>query len=292
MEDSITDNKPSNKLYVILIAAILGISGFSYYMYMQYQETENILNAEKAVMIDKLTKSKDSISLVINDNTSIKSELLVQQQKIANLIDELKVSKSSLEELNQYKTEVAKLRKQVAVLQNDKMELVQKYEALKNKQDSTLVVLESTTKNKDRLEELTVDMNKLVKKSAKVAYAALKTETVIKSKSGGSSSTDNAGKVNFLKLNFVIIGNKQTIPVEKEYFVQVIDPKNNVIGNKLSKKFGPMILDYSYAAKFNYVDSNLEVSSGMDMSKAEKGNYFVNIFDKEQLVLKSNFVLK
>lgn len=292
MEDSITDNKPSNKLYVILIAAILGISGFSYYMYMQYQETENILNAEKAVMIDKLTKSKDSISLVINDNTSIKSELLVQQQKIANLIDELKVSKSSLEELNQYKTEVAKLRKQVAVLQNDKMELVQKYEALKNKQDSTLVVLESTTKNKDRLEELTVDMNKLVKKSAKVAYAALKTETVIKSKSGGSSSTDNAGKVNFLRLNFVIIGNKQTIPVEKEYFVQVIDPKNNVIGNKLSKKFGPMILDYSYAAKFNYVDSNLEVSSGMDMSKAEKGNYFVNIFDKEQLVLKSNFVLK
>ena len=100
------------------------------------------------------------------------------------------------------------------------------------------------------------------------------------------------GKVNFLRLNFVIIGNKQTIPVEKEYYVQVIDPKNNIIGNKLSKKFGPMILDYSYSSKFNYVDSNLEVASGMDMSKAEKGNYFVNVFDKEQLVLKSSFTLK
>ncbi len=287
-----TDKKPSNKLKIALLAIILSISGFSYYMYNESAETENKLNAEKAVMIDKLTKSKDSIALVINDNTSIKSELLVQQQKISNLIDELKVSKSSLEELNQYKVEVAKLRKQVAVLQNDKMELVQKYEALKNKQDSTMVVLESTTKSKNKLEELTVDMNRMVKKSAKVNFASLKTETISKSKSGGASYTDNSNKVNFLRLSFVVIGNKQTIPVEKEYFVQVIDPKNNVIGNKLSKKFGPMILDYSYSAKFSYVDTNLDITSGLDMAKAEKGNYFVNVFDKEQLVLKSSFTLK
>ena len=53
-----------------------------------------------------------------------------------------------------------------------------------------------------------------------------------------------------------------------------------------------MILDYSYSAKFSYVDTNLDVSSGIEMSKAEKGNYFVNVFDKEQLVLKSSFTLK
>ena len=287
-----TNKKPSNKLKIALFAIILGISGFSYYIYNESAETENKLNAEKAVMIDKLTKSKDSIALVINDNTSIKSELLVQQQKISNLIDELKVSKSSLEELNQYKVEVARLRKQVAVLQNDKMELVQKYEALKNKQDSTLVVLESTTKSKNKLEELTVDMNRMVKKSSKVNFASLKTETISKSKSGGANYTDNSNKVNFLRLSFVVIGNKQTIPVEKEYFVQVIDPKNNVIGNKLSKKFGPMILDYSYSAKFSYVDTNLDITSGLDVVKAEKGNYFVNVFDKDQLVLKSSFTLK
>lgn len=290
MEES--NKKPSNKLIIALLVIIAGISGFSYYIYNQSAETESKLKAEKSIMIEKLTKSKDSIALVINDNTSIKSELLVQQQKITNLIDELNASKSTLEELNQYKQEVAKLRKQVAVLQNDKMELVQKYEALKNKQDSTLVVLESTTKNKDRLEELTVDMNKMVKKSSRVTFASLKTETVIKSKSGVSTVSDNASKVNFVKLNFVIIGNIQTIPIEKEYFVQIIDPKNNVIGNKLSKKFGPMVLDYSYSSKFNYVDSNLDVSSGIELSKLEKGNYFVNVFDKDQLALKSSFVLK
>ncbi len=287
-----TDKKPSNKLTIALFAIIAGISGFSYYMYDQSVQTEGKLNAEKAVMIEKLTKSKDSISLVINDNSSIKSELLVQQQKISNLIEELKVSKSSLEELNQYKVEVARLRKQVVVLQNDKMELVQKYEALKNKQDSTMIVLESTTKSKNQLEELTVDMNRMVKKSARVTFASLKTETIAKSKSGGATFTDNSSKVNFVRLNFVAIGNKQTIPVEKEYYVQIIDPKNNVIGNKLSKKFGPMVLDYSYSAKFSYVDTNLDVTSGLEMSKAEKGNYFVNVFDKEQLVLKSSFTLK
>ncbi len=283
------EKKSKSKLVIILlILALLGAGGYAYYSSTATEEMEK----EKLSMIEKLTKSRDSISTVLNDNSSIKNELLVEQQKITNLIDDLNSSKATIEELNKYKVEVIKLRKQVSILKNDKMKLVQKYEALKNKQDSTEIALEKTIKNVDELKEKNIDMGLMVKKSSRVAFASLKTEPQYKSTSGESKLNYSAGKANYLALEFMIIGNKLTKPIEKKYYVQIIDPKNNVIGNKLSEKFGPMILDYSYYANFNFEESNLDVKSGIALKNPEKGVYFVNIFDREILVLKSSFTLK
>jgi hypothetical protein len=285
-----TEEKKSNSkpIIIVLILALLGAGGYAYYSFTASEEIEK----EKFSMIEKLTKSRDSISLVLNDNSSIKNELLVEQQKITNLIDDLNSSKATIEELNKYKAEVVKLRKQVAVLKNDKMELVQKYEALKNKQDSTVIALEKTSKDVDELKEKNIDMSLMVKKSSRVAFASLKTEPQYKTTSGESKPNNSASKANYLSVEFMIIGNKLTKPIEKKYCVQIIDPKNNVIGNKLSEKFGPMILDYSYSANFNFEETNLEVKSGIALKNPEKGTYFVNIFDREVLVLKSSFTLK
>ena len=277
----------NRKGYIALFVLLAGVSIFAYKMY----DDSVILRGQKSEMIANLTKSRDSISLVLNDNTSIKNELLVQQQKISNLIDDLNASNTTVAELQAYKTEVVKLRKQVSVLQNDKMELVQKYEALKNKNDSTVVALESVNKNNVKLEEMNTDMNRMVKKSSRVVFAQIKAETFIRAKSGTATASDNVKKANFFKLSFVVIGNKFTTPVDKEYYVQIINPSNNVIGSKLSKKFGPMILDYSYASTFKYIDTNLDITTGMDLTNSEKGTYLVNVFDKDQLVLKSSFKL-
>ncbi len=285
-----TEEKKSNSkpIIILLFIALLGAGGYAYYSFTATEEMEK----QKLTMIDQLTKSRDSISLVLNDNSSIKSELLIEQQKITNLIDDLNSSKATIEELNKYKEEVIKLRKQVAVLKSDKMELVQKYEALKNKQDSTVIVLENTNKDKDDLKKQTIEMGLMVKKSSRVAFASLKVEPQFKSGTSEGKLNNSASKVNYLYVEFMIIGNKLTKPIDKKYCVQIIDPKNNVIGNKLSEKFGPMILDYSYSSSFSFEESNLEVKSGIAIKNAEKGTYYVNIFDREILVLKSSFNLK
>src|SRR5690242_3152177 len=101
-------SRSSKKLSIILILLFL-IGGYSFYLY----DNNAKLNSEKSVLINNLIKSRDSISTVITENSSIKEELLVEQQKITNLIDELKESKATIEELNKYKAEVVKLRKQV-----------------------------------------------------------------------------------------------------------------------------------------------------------------------------------
>lgn len=279
---------PNKIILGIVFLLLIGTSVFSYSKYIESVK----LKKEKVTMIAKLVQSRDSITIIINDNSIIKNELLVEQQKISNLIDDLNQSNATIEELNQYKVEVVKLRKQVTALKNDKMMLVEKYEVLKNKQDSTVNILQNTVKSKEKLEELNTEMNRMVRKSSRVVFAGIKIQTFSRTKSGSAVLTDNANKVNFFKLSFVVIGNKFTTPIDKEYFVQIIDPKNNIIGQKLSKKFGPMILDYSYSSSFKFLDTNLDLTTGIDMANNPKGTYIVNVFDKDQIVLKSSFDLK
>ncbi|WP_310556765.1 hypothetical protein [Flavobacterium sp.] len=265
--------------------------GFSLLYFKSIRQNENNLKTEKQLMIDNLVKSRDSLSKVITENSSIKRELLVEQQRVMNLIEEVSNANLDLEELNKFKVEVTNLRRQIVVLKKEKYQLAQKYQALKAKQDSTSYVLENSVKKNENLEAKNNDMNRMILKSSKISMVGLKTETLRQGLSG-SFATNKAARVNVLKISFMVLGNKLAKPCDKEYYVQIIDNNNNVIGERRSIKFGPMILDYSYSSTFKYEKENLEVTTDVELSNVEKGTYFVNIFDKDNLTLKTSFVLK
>jgi hypothetical protein len=169
---------------------------------------------------------------------------------------------------------------------------VEKYDALKMSQDSTKYALEIAASKNEKLEVQNTDMNKMIRKSNKVSFVNLKVETLKQGLSGGAIATDKAVKVNILATKFTIIGTKLTSPIVKEYFVQIMDENDVVIGEKLSKKFGPIILDYSYSSRFKYDGENIDVSADIKIPNSKVGKYIVTIFDKTEPVLKTSFVLK
>lgn len=294
-----TETKRNNKKLSILILLVLLIGGYSYYLY----DSNAQLNTEKSALIDNLTKSRDSISSVINENSSIKEELLIEQQKITNLIDELNESKTTIEELNKYKVEVVKLRKQVALLKNDKMELVQKYEALKNKQDSTMTVLKnkengtdySSTKSSKVVSgngATSFSEHLKVSKSKNVIFANLSAETFSANKALTKMvATDKTEAVNFCRIKFLIRGNPSVTNSKGRYYVQIIDPNGDIIGYRRSHKFGSIVLDYSYDEEYSYTGENIEESSGLPLTDLKKGYYTINLFKDDKIVLKSSFKL-
>ena len=289
---NIKNKKPAFQITALILAILLTVTvGYSIFSYINFSKKEELLNFEKQLLISSLTKSKDSLDVVINENSAIKNELKVEQQKISNLIVEVNQSKLSLVALEKFKKEVNSLKIQIGILKKDKRELIQKYELLKTKQDSTAIVLKNTVEKNEKLLKVSLDMNEIIKKNSKVSLVSLKTQTL---KQGRSSAviTDKASKVNILKISFTVVGNKLTTACEKDYYVQIIDGNNNVIGEKLSRKFGSKILDYSYASKFKYENENLEVSSDLELENLSKGNYIVNVFDKDKLALKTSFVLR
>ena len=70
-------------------------------------------------------------------------------------------------------------------------------------------------------------------------------ESKIKS-SGKQEKTDKASKTNALEIAFTIPENKLAIAGSRDYFVQVIDAGNNVLGEKKSVTFDGKLLYYSY----------------------------------------------
>ncbi|WP_394759088.1 hypothetical protein [Flavobacterium sp.] len=280
-----------------IISATLGLAllcclAYSYKNYNDFQETKRILNNEKTAIVVELNKSKDSLELAISENSSLKTDLIVERQKVTNLLDEINNTNIDVASLIKYKTEVNRLKNVVVSLTKEKFQLKRNNELLKVQRDSTILVLNQSKKYNDTLVAMNEDLNKVIRKGSKISIINLKTATLKQLKTGDLESTDKASKVNVLQITFLVIGNKISKPCEKEYYVQIIDAKNNIVGEKRSKKFGPMILDYSYSSPVKFKNESLEVTAELALENVEKGTYFVNVYDKGELASKTTFALR
>ncbi|ELY1979332.1 hypothetical protein SL055_001543 [Flavobacterium psychrophilum] len=266
--------------------------GFSYKIYHDFKITERILNAKKNEIISELKKSKDSLELAISENSLLKTDLIIERQKVTNLLDEINNTNIDLASLIKYKTEINRLKNIVASLTKEKLQLKKNNELLKIQRDSTILVLTQSKKYNDTLVAMNEDLNRVIRKGSKISIINLKTSTLKQTKSGDLESTDKASRANLLQITFMVVGNKITKPCEKEYYVQIIDSKNNIIGEKNTKNFGVMILNYSYYSLVKFKNESLEVTAEITLENIKKGNYFVNVFDKYNLVSKTTFALK
>ena len=95
-----------------------------------------------------------------------------------------------------------------------------------------------------------------------------------------------------MKVSFTIAENSIAKSGDKTYFVQVIDSKSNVLGDKKTETFGEKSLTYSFTTNVKYENRTVQVSQDLPGKNFEKGTYFVNIFDKNELVSKTSFTLK
>ncbi|QZL00837.1 hypothetical protein K5L04_01700 [Flavobacterium psychrophilum] len=289
----IITNISSIKLISIGLAiSLFCCLGFSYKIYHDFKITERILNAKKNEIISELKKSKDSLELAISENSLLKTDLIIERQKVTNLLDEINNTNIDLASLIKYKTEINRLKNIVASLTKEKLQLKKNNELLKIQRDSTILVLTQSKKYNDTLVAMNEDLNRVIRKGSKISIINLKTSTLKQTKSGDLESTYKASRVNLLQITFMVVGNKITKPCEKEYYVQIIDSKNNIIGEKNTKNFGVMILNYSYYSLVKFKNESLEVTAEITLENIKKGNYFVNVFDKYNLVSKTTFALK
>lgn len=76
------------------------------------------------------------------------------------------------------------------------------------------------------------------------------------------------------------------------YYVQIIDSKNNVLGEKQTENFDDYTLTYSFITNAIYENKAISVSEILSGDDFEKGLYHVNLFDRDQLVANATFTLK
>lgn len=275
-------------LAVLLVGSLVYIFKMSSDAEVVKSELTTTLTEKESVMKD-LQTLKTTYDAAIAENTSMSEELIQERDKIVALMDEL----------NQSKGDVSKFKTQLSALQNKMKALMTENEGLKianekvtAQRDSTVVVLGESKKFNEVLVGQNEELSKTVEKGAKLTILNTKTSAYKLRSSGKQIETDKASRADILKISFTIAENQIAKSGDKTYYVQIIDSKNNVLGEKQTETFGENTLTYSFATTVAYENKTVNVSEDLPGKNFEKGTYFINIFDKDVLVSKTSFTLR
>ena len=287
----------SNLKAVIAILAVLLIGSLVYIFKMtsdakaQQTELTKTISEKDAVMKD-LEELKATYDAAIAENTSMSYELIAEREKVVNLLADLKKSKGDAASMAKYKSQYFALETKMKGLMQENEALKKANETLTTQRDSTVMVLGEAKKYNEVLVGQNEELAKTVEVASKLSVLNLKTAAYKLRSSGKQIETDKASRADILKISFTIAENKVAKSGDKTYYVQVIDSKNNVLGEKKSESFGSNSLTYSFVTTVKFQNKTVDVSQDLPGKDFEKGTYFVNVFDNGELVSKSSFSLR
>lgn len=287
----------SNLKAIIAILAVLLVGSLVYIFKMTSDaktlqtELTTTVDSKNSVMKD-LEELKATYDAAIAENTSMSDELIAEREKVVNLMKDLEKSKGDANAMRKYRNQYNSLQEKWKALVAENEILKKDNSTLTTQRDSTVMVLGESKKYNEVLVGQNEELSKTVEKASKLNVTNLQTAAYKLRSSGKQIATEKARKADVLKISFTINENAVAKPGERTYYVQVIDSKNNVLGDKKTENFGEQTLTYSFVTTVDYENKPIQVSQDLPGADFEKGTYFVNVFDKGELVSKSSFSLR
>lgn len=287
-----TNNSNLKAIIVILAILLVGSLGYMYKMSSDAKSTQSVLVSEKSAVMNDLTALKANYDKAIAENTSMSDELIAERDKVIKLMAQLDKSKGDVKSLSKYREQYRTLERKMAGLMKEVAMLKQQNAELIVERDSTIVALGRAQTFNDTLVIQNENLAKAVEKGSAVSVMNLRTQAIKERNSGKQIVTDKARRADKLKVCFSLAANSLAKSGSRNYYIQIIDSKNNVLGEKKTETFDAMSLTYSFVTTVPYENKSVDVCELISGSDFEKGTYFVNIFDKGTLVSKTSFDLK
>ena len=287
----------NNALKVILGIAVVLLIGTLFYTFnlkSEAEETEKQLTEEKALVLKDLNNMAQQYDIAIGENEAANQKLVEARERIEGLMDSLKVSENSVRSLWKYKKQFLALQDEMESLMEENSALKASNALLATSLDSTKIRLQDRIVFNDSLLAQNTELATIVEDAAVLSTVGLKGFGVIVRSSGKLIPTERAGRADKIRVCYTVAKNKLVGAGDKEFFVQVLDPKNNVLGLNEQIQFNENVLNYSLISKFNYESDNLDICEFVEAKgkEFEKGRYVVNVFDQNNLVSTSQFELK
>lgn len=284
----------------IAIALFVGLGVFSTSLYKEKVENEKVLVDEKTKVLNELNQMAAQYDVAMSENKVVNQNLVEAKARIESLIDSLKVSETNVKSLWKFKKKYLALQKEMDFIltENDKLKVENQLLATtldSTKVDYELKLAERTTFTDSLLVQNTALVD-IVEGAAVLSANSMNVTVVIERSSGKQIPTERARRSDKIRICFTVAKNKLVQVGDKELFVQVIDPKNNILGVNEQITFGEEVLNYSLISKFNYENQSLPICEYLakknDDVDFEKGTYKVNVFNGKELVTSSQFTMK
>jgi len=294
-----TETKNNNGLKVLaglLGIVLLGTIIYTVSLYQDKKKTTTALTQEKQLVVEDLNSLKSEYDKAILESNATNEELVSARDNIAKYIDSVKSMKADIGTLSKY-------RRQVRVLKDEREQLLRQVDSLKTsntmiamQRDSTYVELEKQTVFNDSLVVQNTQLADVVEKGSALNLATFNVDAVKERNSGKLVSTSRASRTDKLKICFTVANNIIAEAGDREFFLEVLDPQGNVLGESYSKtNDSGASVTYSKGTNFYYENKALDVCDYISKPAGDfqKGNYMVNVYDNKLTLLGTNkFALK
>jgi hypothetical protein len=277
----------------ILLALFLGTGFYTSKLYNEKKENEATLTRQKEQVMADLSTMAKQYDVAIDENEESNERLEEARGRIQGLMDSLKISQNSVSSLWRYKKKFMALQEEMTVLMTENDNLKVENSLLATTLDSTNVQLAERTVFTDSLLVQNTQLADVVENAAVLQTTDLKGFGVIERSSGKLIPTERAGRSDKIRVCYTVAKNRLVGAGDKELYVQVLDPLNNVLGSNEQIQFDDTVLNYSLISKFNYENRNLNICEFVAPNDDfEKGRYIVNVFNNKELISSSEFTLR
>ncbi|MGB3344090.1 MAG: hypothetical protein WBA61_09270 [Aequorivita sp.] len=293
-----TDNENNSGKFKILVGVLsvllIALAVYTVTLFNDNKSTISTLETQKADIEMELQGLITNYDEVIKDNELKDKDLLAARERISILLDSVKDAKANVALIERYKIEIGKLKQERSLLFKRADSLIAANMRLAAERDSTSTELASTLIKVDSVSQENLAMSETIKRASVVKATDLRGEAVIIRTSGKVVDTKRSSRADKIRACFTLAPNAVAPRGDRILYVQVVNPKGNMIGDNAVKHFEDKNLNYSASTNVFYESEELDVCILVNAAEPDlvEGTYTINLFDGENQIASTTMSLK
>jgi hypothetical protein len=290
------DNQTKNfkRIIIILVILLFGLGAYTLILFQESQANQQDLQEQKMAIAQELGDLKGTYDTLLKDYQLQDQALIEARSRIAQLLDSVESAKPSMAIIKRYRIEIARLKEERTMLFARADSLIQVTQSLSLKMDSTQVVLDQTRLESDDLRQKNEDLERVLEKGSRLQIIDFSSNAVIVRRSGKIVDTKRASRADKIRACFTITPNAVAVPGERNLYLQVINPKNNLIGSRMTLEQGQQRLYYSATTQVDFQQEEVDVCImvGAQEEDLVSGRYILNLYQDSTRLATTTMLLK
>ncbi|RYJ40027.1 hypothetical protein NU08_0783 [Flavobacterium anhuiense] len=250
--------------------------------------------SEQKNILDSLNTLKNAYDQAILEKTALSKELELERKNVENLVAIIKASNNpSAEQIKVYRNQLSDLNASLESRVQEIKKLKSQNKNLLTEIESQNVVMYKQKVENDTLISKQKKLESTLKDASKLYLSNFKAVALREKSSGAELETTKAKNTKKLKISFTVNGNAVAKTGRKVFYVQVLDQKNTVLGdNKLIEFGNDKALVYSFIVSTDFQGKSVNAYGILNADQFKKGTYFVNYFDKQEIMGSTSVTLE
>jgi len=293
-----SENENNSGKFKILIGVLsvllIALAVYTVTLFNDSKNTVSNLEMQKADIEQELEGLIANYDEVIKENELKDKDLLAARERITILLDSVKDAQANVALIERYKAEVGRLKQERSMLFKRADSLIAVNRQLAMERDSTSMELSNTRMVVDSVSQENLAMNETIKKGSIVKATDLRGEAVIIRNSGKVVDTKRASRADKIRACFTLAPNAIATRGDRTLYVQVINPRNKMMGDDAVKQFEEKNINYSSSTNVFYENDELDVCILVNSAEADlvEGRYTINLFDGSNQIATTTMELK